>query len=76
VFGEAVDLVELPFSWGLDDFTHFEFEVGWSTEQSPPSTVQEIWQGEFEYAHANVPGGFMGICMHPQVIGRGHRLSA
>jgi len=74
-FGTAVDLVELPFSWGLDDFTHFEFEVGWSTEQSPPSTVQEIWQGEFEYAHANVPGGFMGICMHPQVIGRGHRLA-
>ena len=74
-FGEAVDLVELPFSWGLDDFTHFEFEAGFSTEQSAPSTVQEIWQGEFEYAHANVPGGFMGICMHPQVIGRGHRLA-
>jgi peptidoglycan/xylan/chitin deacetylase (PgdA/CDA1 family) len=74
-FGRAIDLVEMPFSWSLDDFTHFEFEVGWSTEQSAPSTVQEIWQAEFEYGAANVPDGFMGICMHPQVIGRGHRLA-
>ncbi len=64
MFGEAIDLVELPFSWGLDDFAHFEFEAGWSTEQAAPSAVQEIWQGEFEYGRANVPGGFFGICMH------------
>jgi peptidoglycan/xylan/chitin deacetylase (PgdA/CDA1 family) len=74
-FGTAVDLVELPFSWSLDDFPHFEFEVGWSTEQSAPSAVQEIWQAEFEYADANAPEGFFGLCMHPQVIGRGHRLA-
>jgi peptidoglycan/xylan/chitin deacetylase (PgdA/CDA1 family) len=73
-FGRGIDLVEMPFSWSLDDFPHFEFEVGWSTEQSAPSTVQEIWQAEFEYAAGNAPGGFFGICMHPQVIGRGHRL--
>ena len=73
-FGTPIDLVEMPFSWSLDDFPHFEFEVGWSTEQSAPSTVQEIWQAEFEYADANSPDGFFGLCMHPQVIGRGHRL--
>jgi peptidoglycan/xylan/chitin deacetylase (PgdA/CDA1 family) len=75
VFGEAVDLVELPFTWSLDDFPHMEFEVGWSTEQAAPSQVFEIWHGEFEYAHAHAPGGFLGICMHPQVIGRGHRIA-
>jgi peptidoglycan/xylan/chitin deacetylase (PgdA/CDA1 family) len=74
-FGTAIDLVEMPFSWSLDDFPHFEFQVGWSTEQSAPSTVQEIWQAEFEYASANAAGGFFGLCMHPQVIGRGHRLT-
>lgn len=74
-FGTAIDLVEMPFSWSLDDFPHFEFEVGWSTEQSAPSTVQEIWQAEFDYGAANAPGGFFGLCMHPQVIGRGHRLT-
>ena len=73
-FGREVDLVELPVSWVLDDFPHFEFEVGWSTDQAAPSRVYEIWHGEFEYAHAHAPGGFLGICMHPQVIGRGHRM--
>jgi peptidoglycan-N-acetylglucosamine deacetylase len=75
VFGEPCELVELPFTWSLDDFPHMEFEVGWSTEQAAPSQVYEIWHGEFEYAHAHAPGGFLGICMHPQVIGRGHRLT-
>jgi peptidoglycan/xylan/chitin deacetylase (PgdA/CDA1 family) len=75
VFGQAANLVEMPFSWSLDDFPHFEFEVGWSTDQAPPSRVYEIWHGEFEYAHANAGGGFLGICMHPQVIGRGHRIT-
>jgi peptidoglycan/xylan/chitin deacetylase (PgdA/CDA1 family) len=75
VFGQAADLVELPFGWHLDDFPHFEFEVGWSTDQAAPSRVYEIWHGEFEYAYEHSPGGFLGICMHPQVIGRGHRLA-
>ena len=75
VFGEPRDLVELPFSWALDDWPHFEFEAGWSTEQSSPSTVREIWQGEFDYAYANCPGGVYVLTMHPQVIGRGHRIT-
>jgi peptidoglycan/xylan/chitin deacetylase (PgdA/CDA1 family) len=73
-FGEPADLVELPFSWLLDDFPHLEFDAGWSTEQSPPSVVREIWQAEFDYAHAHADGGVFGLCMHPQVIGRGSRL--
>jgi peptidoglycan-N-acetylglucosamine deacetylase len=74
-FGEPCDVVEIPMSWMLDDFPHFEFNVGWSTEQSPPSTVREIWQGEFDYAWANAQGGVFPVCMHPQVIGRGSRLT-
>lgn len=73
-FGTPVDLVEMPMSWALDDFPLMEFEVGWSTDQTPPSGVREIWQGEFDYAHANMPGGVFVLCMHPQVIGRGSRL--
>jgi peptidoglycan/xylan/chitin deacetylase (PgdA/CDA1 family) len=75
VFGEPSELVEIPFSWGLDDFPHFEFTQGWSTEQSPPSVVREIWQGEFDYAYENGPGGVYDLCMHPQAIGRGSRLT-
>jgi peptidoglycan/xylan/chitin deacetylase (PgdA/CDA1 family) len=73
-FGSSVDLVEMPMSWALDDFPLMEFEVGWSTDQTPPSAVREIWQGEFDYAHAHVPGGVFVLTMHPQVIGRGSRL--
>lgn len=73
-FGAPIDLIEMPMSWALDDFPLMEFEVGWSTEQTPPSAVREIWQGEFDYAYANVPGGVFVLTMHPQVIGRGSRL--
>ena len=75
VFGEPVDVVEVPFTWMLDDFPHFEFDVGWSTDQNPPSVVREIWQGEFDYALTNLSGGVFVLTMHPQVIGRGSRLA-
>ena len=73
-FGEPSNLVEIPFSWGLDDWPHLEFAPGWSTGQKPPSAVEEIWRTEFDYAYANVPGGVYDLCMHPQIIGRGSRL--
>lgn len=73
-FGEPSNLVEIPFSYGLDDWPHLEFTAGWSTGQKPPSAVEEIWRTEFDYAYTNVPGGVYDLCMHPQVIGRGSRL--
>lgn len=75
VFGPLTDLVELPFFWTMDDFPHFEFVAGFSTAQSTPAHVRELWQQEFDYAHANVPGGVYDLCMHPQAIGRGSRLT-
>jgi peptidoglycan/xylan/chitin deacetylase (PgdA/CDA1 family) len=74
-FGTPVDLVEMPFSWALDDFPLMEFSAGWSTAQNPPSAVYEIWRLEFDYACANVPGGVFVLTMHPQVTGRGSRLT-
>lgn len=74
-FGEPSELVEMPFAWHLDDFPHFEFLAGFSPTLNPPSVVREIWQGEFDYAHANCPGGVFVLCMHPDVIGRGYRIT-
>ena len=74
VFGDSVDLVGIPFSWGLSDFQYFEFVPGITVRQDTPSAVYEIWHGELEWAHANVPGGVYDLTMHPQAIGRGHRL--
>jgi len=73
-FGEPTDLVELPFSWSLDDFPLFEFCPGFSTAQATPARVRELWQGEFDFAYDHVAGGVFDLCMHPQVIGRGPRL--
>jgi peptidoglycan/xylan/chitin deacetylase (PgdA/CDA1 family) len=74
VFGESVDLVGIPFSWGLSDFQYFEFVPGITVRQDTPSAVYEIWHGELEWAHAHVPGGVYVLTMHPQAIGRGPRL--
>jgi peptidoglycan-N-acetylglucosamine deacetylase len=77
LFGEPVDLVEMPVSWILDDFPHFEY-LRLSNRVYPglsaPSKVEEIWLGEFEYMRRHVPGGVYTLTMHPQVIGRGHRM--
>jgi peptidoglycan-N-acetylglucosamine deacetylase len=77
LFGEPVDLVEMPVSWLLDDFPHFEY-VRVANRLAPglsaPSKVEEIWLGEFDYMQQHLPGGVYTLTMHPQVIGRGHRL--
>lgn len=78
-FGPATDLVEMPVSWLLDDFPHFEYLVlrpgGLRNPGlSAASKVEEIWADEFAFMHRDVPGGVFNLTMHPQVIGRGHRL--
>lgn len=73
-FGEPCELVEVPVTWGLDDFPASEYIPGQNTGLMPPSALEEIWRGDFEYAHANCPGGVYDLTMHPQVIGRGHRM--
>jgi peptidoglycan-N-acetylglucosamine deacetylase len=76
-FGPLVDLVEMPVSWNLDDFPHFEYirlENRLAPGLSAASKVEEIWRDEFTYMYAEAPGGVLTITMHPQVIGRGHRM--
>lgn len=77
LFGSEVDLVELPVSWILDDFPHFEYV---SLKQrlwpglSAGSKVEEIWREEFAFMYRDVDDGVYTLTMHPQVIGRGHRM--
>lgn len=75
-FGRSVDLVEMPFSWLLDDFPHLEFEPGFAQTLASPRSVLETWRAEFDYALEHAPGGVFDLCLHPQVIGRGSRLTA
>jgi peptidoglycan-N-acetylglucosamine deacetylase len=74
VFGHETDLVEIPVAWHLDDFPNFEYVPGYPAALNPPSAVEEMWLGDFQWGYANKPGGVLDITMHPQVIGRGHRL--
>lgn len=73
VMGGETELVELPISWILDDFPYFELRPQGSI-MAAPSHVYEIWKGEFDYMYERVPGGVYTLTMHPQVIGRGHRI--
>jgi peptidoglycan/xylan/chitin deacetylase (PgdA/CDA1 family) len=75
-FGPEGDLVEVPVSWALDDWPHFEpSSSGDRDGLSAPSKVLEIWTEELRYAHAHAPGGLLTITMHPECIGRGHRMA-
>ena len=35
----------------------------------------EIWNGEFDWMHTHLEGGLLTVVLHPQVIGRGHRMA-
>jgi peptidoglycan/xylan/chitin deacetylase (PgdA/CDA1 family) len=73
-FGVAGALVEVPVYWALDDWPLFE--PGPSRDGlAAPSRVLEIWLGELRYAHEHAPGGLLTVTMHPECIGRGHRMA-
>jgi peptidoglycan-N-acetylglucosamine deacetylase len=72
--GPPGPLVEVPVSWALDDWPHFEPGARGVGPMSAPSKVEEIWTGELRYAWEREPGGLLTITMHPEAIGRGHRL--
>jgi peptidoglycan/xylan/chitin deacetylase (PgdA/CDA1 family) len=74
VFGEESGLVEVPIYWALDDWPHFEPGTGRGA-LAAPSRVLEIWTGELRYAYDHAPGGLFTLTMHPECIGRGHRMA-
>lgn len=66
-------LVELPVSWLLDDAPHFWFdESSWNKTIRSAAAVQALWREEFAAIYAD--GGYFGLTMHPQIIGRPARL--
>ena len=72
-FSEPSTIVEMPASWYLDDFPHFEFVMS-RTGMKPPSQVFEIWKSHFDYGVQNIKGGMVVVALHPQVIGRPHAI--
>lgn len=74
-FGKAVDLVELPFDWILDDWPYFTYDPGAHLQGlRSPDDVFAVWSGEFDYLAEEVGAGVFVLTMHPQCIGRGSRM--
>ena len=77
VFGEDTALVELPVSWSLDDFPHFEYSVserGILPGLKEAAAVERNWIDDFLYMKETQDWGVFTLTFHPHVIGRGHRL--
>ena len=86
IFGRETDLVEVPISWSLDDFVHFEYlktttkipDAGPLVSVMPglmnANAVLENWTDDFEYMTRTTAWGALVYTCHPYVIGRGHRM--
>jgi peptidoglycan/xylan/chitin deacetylase (PgdA/CDA1 family) len=72
--GAPTELVEVPVSWSLDDFPHFEPWGPGTPGLRAASAVEENWWGDFDWMRTNVDWGVMTLTLHPFVIGRGHRM--
>ena len=71
-FGPETQLWELPISWSLDDFPHFEYYRGGGLRAA--SGVLENWLDDFVYMTEHYSWGVTTYTFHPFVIGRGHRM--
>ncbi len=76
-FGPETALIEMPISWTLDDFPHFEF-IRTPTWILPGNmnagNVLGNWLDDFLYLDQNLDWGVITYTFHPFVIGRGHRM--
>src|SRR3990172_3035083 len=79
VFGRETKLIEMPVSWTLDDYPHFEFLRTKATILQGlmnASAVLENWINDFRYMKSITDWGILNFTFHPFVIGRGHRMMA
>ena len=76
-FGPETSLIEMPISWSLDDFPHFEFT---QTEGfrvpglMATAGVLQNWLDDFDYMTRTTEWGVLTYTCHPFVSGRGHRM--
>jgi peptidoglycan/xylan/chitin deacetylase (PgdA/CDA1 family) len=76
-FGPATPLIEMPISWSLDDYPHFEYVRAPTFSQpglQPTAGVLANWVDDFRYMARTTDWGILTYTFHPQVIGRGHRM--
>lgn len=76
-FGRTTPIVEMPISWSLDDFPHFEYLVGPAgilPGLGAGSDVLANWTEDYDYMTEILDWGVITYTFHPFVSGRGHRM--
>jgi peptidoglycan/xylan/chitin deacetylase (PgdA/CDA1 family) len=76
-WGETTPLIEMPVSWSLDDYPHFERAAGPNGLQPGlmhAGGVLDNWVDDFRYMARTADWGVLTYTFHPQVSGRGHRM--
>ncbi len=79
VFGRETRLIEMPVSWSLDDYPHFEFLRTKATILPGLMNAESVlgnWINDFRYMKGLTDWGILNYTFHPFVIGRGHRMMA
>ena len=79
VRGRETKLLEMPISWSLDDFPHFEYMRLPNGSVMPglmnATSVLENFVDDYTYMTRVQPDfGILTYTFHPHVIGRGHRM--
>jgi len=77
VRGEEIDLVEINFSWYIDDLPPMMF-----IKNSPnshgfvnPRDIEELWRDQFDWVYREYDYAIFPITIHPDVSGRPQVLS-
>ena len=75
LYDPAVDIVEFPIDWSLDDAAYFLFfrPPAAMAQFHDPDSVRRIWQAELDGIVDE--GGLFTLTCHPSVIGRHHRMA-
>ena len=66
-------ILELPVQWLLDDWPQFGYGIDGGGQIANPDKVFQIWSEEFDGLYEE--GGYFMLTMHPEVIGRPHRMA-
>jgi peptidoglycan/xylan/chitin deacetylase (PgdA/CDA1 family) len=67
-------ILELPVHWSLDDWPHFGWSIDSGGNVTDPGQLFSTWAAEYQSCRAE--GRHVVFTMHPEVIGRAHRLTA
>ncbi|MEL7208964.1 MAG: polysaccharide deacetylase [Actinomycetota bacterium] len=78
-WGAETELIELPWSWTVDDYVYLEF-VTFRRMLMPglkrPDDMFANFGDDVRWMVRELQAGVLTTVFHPQVIGRGHRLLA